>query len=350
MTDISKHTQLPTIQAIYEKYEAKRDNAHRPHLGASQIGHPCDRFLWYQFHWCDHDEPEGRVLRLFNHGDVEEDRIVKDLRDIGATVLDVDPDTGKQFYFTAFGGHMGCSLDGAGQGFPESDKWHLLEFKTASAKRFAKLKKDGLEKWSPQYWAQIIIGMELSDLPRAMHLTTCKDTDEMYGERVKQNSKEAKKLLDRAERVIFSDDPLERISDRPDWYQCKFCCMHSICHGDRVAEVNCRTCSHSTAERDGTWSCSKHKKKLSLNEQREACKMHIMRPSLVPYAEAIDAGEYWVKYMHEGGEFYNSTEPGKDLRYTSHEMRAYNGKLPADNIVEQARDMFCGTLIGHEEC
>lgn len=344
MADITNHTQLPTIQAIYRHYEQSRGGGHRPHLGASQIGLPCDRFLWYQFHWCDSKTPEGRVLRLFDHGDVEEERIVRDLRNIGVTVYDVDPDTGRQFLFTAFGGHFGCSLDGVGQGFEESSKWHLLEFKTASSKRFAQLKKDGLVKWSPQYWAQVIVGMDLAGLERTMHLTTCKDTDEMYGERVRSNSNEARQYLNRAERIIFSEEPLEKVSERPDWYQCKFCDMWDVCHGERVAEVNCRTCVHSTAERDGTWSCAKWEKTLTKQEQRAGCNSHLMRPSLVPYASATDAGDDWVQYSHEGGTFYNATERG-EYAYTSHEMRAAQ-KLPLEPEAEAIRLRFDGEVEG----
>ena len=345
MANISDHTQLPTIQAIYRNYEQSRPNGHRKHLGASQIGHSCDRYLWYQFHWCDKEQPEGRVLRLFDHGDVEEERLVRDLRAIGVTVYDIDPDTGRQFTFSAFGGHFGISLDGVGQGFEESDAWHLLEFKTANRSKFQQLKKDGLKKWNPQYWAQIIIGMKLAGLPRTMHLTTCKDTDEIYGERVRPDEDHALRLLNRAERVIFSEEPLERVSDRPDWYECKFCCMHSICHGDQVAQVNCRTCVHSTAERDGTWSCSKWEKTLSTQEQRAGCSHHLMRPQLVPYAEAVDAGDGWVKYRHDGGEFYNSIDRG-DRCYNSQEMRSASQRLPLDPEAEAIRLKFDGEVKG----
>lgn len=350
MADISQYAQLLTVQAIYRNYEERREPAHRPHLGGSQIGHPCDRYLWLQFRWADHPKFDGRMLRLFDHGNVEETRLVRDLRNIGVTVYDVDPDTGKQFNFTAFGGHFACNLDGVGHGLPESSKWHMLEFKTASAKNFAKLKSAGLKKWNPQYWAQVIVGMELADLPRALHLTTCKDTDEIYGERVRAESKEAERLLNRAERVIFSESPLDRVSDRPDWFACKFCAMHSICHGDRVAEVNCRTCVHSTPERDGTWSCREHERTLSVDDQRAGCKSHLMRPDLVPYAEAVDSGPGFVEYRtKDGSKFWNCEEgvrhPGEH-RYYSREMRAATGTLPLPPDIEALRQAFDARIDG----
>jgi len=39
----------PIVKAIYQRYEENRRNAHRPHLGGSQIGNICSRALWYQF-------------------------------------------------------------------------------------------------------------------------------------------------------------------------------------------------------------------------------------------------------------------------------------------------------------
>ena len=343
MADISQYAQLPTVQAIYGWYEDQRQH-HRTHLGGSQIGHHCDRYLWYQHKWCDHDEPEGRVLRLFDHGDCEEERIVRDLRRIGATVYDVDPSTGKQFSFSAFGGHFGLSLDGAAQGIPESEKWHLLEIKTASSKRFTKLKKDGLKKWSPQYWAQVIVGMELSGLDRTLHLTTNKDTDEIYGERVRADSKEAERLLSRAERVIFSEEPLEKISERPDWYECKYCPMYKICHQGGTAEVNCRTCVHSTAQRDGTWHCARHDKTLSTKEQREGCGYHLFRPHVMGHGEATDAGDDWIEYQGAHGTFRNGVERGKGV-YTSAELRA--GEIfPLPDELEEARLRFEGEVVG----
>jgi hypothetical protein len=34
---------------IYAAYERNADSGHRPHLGASLIGNPCERHLWYVF-------------------------------------------------------------------------------------------------------------------------------------------------------------------------------------------------------------------------------------------------------------------------------------------------------------
>jgi len=225
---------------------------------------------------------------------------------------------------------------------PESSKWHLLEFKTSNDKGFRALKKEGVEQNKPQHYAQMQVGMELAGLNRAMYLAVNKNSDEMYGERLHRDEQHAQSLLDRAEKVVFSEEPLERISDRSDWFECKFCDMHALCHGTKVAEVNCRTCVHSTPERDGTWSCAKHGTTLSTEEQRKGCDRHLMRPSLVPGHEATDAGVDWVEYDSVWYNHCDGVAGGRHC-YTSAEMRAAD-QLPLEDAAEDIRQGFDGEV------
>ena len=63
---------------------AQRKNDHRPQLvGGSQIGNECSRALWYQFRWAWSPDFDGkRMLRLFETGDREEDRVLENLKAI----------------------------------------------------------------------------------------------------------------------------------------------------------------------------------------------------------------------------------------------------------------------------
>lgn len=302
MASIAQHTISPTVQAIYASFERNRNGGHRKHLGGSQIGVECERALWYQFHWCASPTFDGRMLRLFDHGDVEETRMVRDLRAIGATVHEIDPDTGRQWNFTAFGGHFGLSLDGIAKGVPESSKWHSLEFKTHNDRSFKQLAKKGVEEAKPVHYAQMQIGLHLSGIPRAMYLAVNKNTDELYSERLKPSQKQGEALLDKAERVIFSEEPLDRISTNPDSFACKWCDMHAICHGSAPSEVNCRTCAHSTAKRDGTWECEKFDEVI---DKGMACAHHMYRPGLID-ADPVDASDDWIEYQRpDGSRFRN---------------------------------------------
>ena len=343
MTDITKHLPTQTVQRIYESYVANREPAHRMHLGGSQIGHHCTRYLWLQFHWAGHEEHDVRKLRLFDHGNHEEPRLVADLRATGAKVYDVDPASGRQFSFPAFGGHFGISLDGCTQGIPESSAWHVLEFKTANDKSFAGTKKKGVEKDKPQHYVQMQIGMHLSGMERALYLIVNKNTDDLYMERATYIKKTAERYMDRAERIIFSEDAsdTQKISDDPAWYQCKMCPMHALCHTGGNAEVNCRTCLHSTAQRDGTWHCAKHDTTLDEATQRAGCGDHLYRPGLVGIGKAVDAGDDFVEYQatttaggRPGATFRNG--PYGRHSYTSREIE-HAAALPLSDDMEALR-------------
>lgn len=272
-----------TVAAIYRGYEERRGEELRPHLGASQIGHPCSRALWYGFRWALAMDFDGRMLRLFETGQLEENRLIRDLRHIGVEVSAFDPD-GNQWRVSALGGHFGGSMDGCAVGIPEAPKtWHVLEFKTHNLKSFTDLQAKGVMEAKPMHYAQMQVYMELTGMTRALYLAVCKNDDHLYAERVEHDPVAAAKLLAKAERIIFSDEPPARISDNASWWECKFCDYHPVCHGEAVALVNCRTCAHVTAARDGTWRCEVDHtdEPITLEEQRHGCHLHRYNPHLL---------------------------------------------------------------------
>jgi len=299
---LERYVTTKTVRAIYDHYEKMRKNGHRSHLGGSQIGNECERALWYQFRHASTVSFDGRILRLFETGDREEDRLVANLRAIGVNVWDRDPDTGRQIRFTACGGHFALSLDGVGEGFEESGKPHTLEFKTMSEKNFRAMERDGLQKSKPIYWAQCQIGMHLSGLDRCAFIAVNKNSDEIYMERVKADPAEGMMLLAKAERIIFSDKPPARINDDPSFFICKFCDYRAVCHDGQPLDFNCRTCVHSTPERDGDgkWSCA-------LGRDMVPCERHLFNPYAMPW-EMTDAGEDWIEYTTPDGEVIRNHE------------------------------------------
>ncbi len=303
----------PTRDAIYAAYEAQRGDGFRAHLGASIIGKPCARALWYDFRWTTQVSHEGRILRLFETGQREEDRLVRNLRETGATVLEVDPDTGRQFSVQAHGGHFGGSLDGVAIGILEAPKtWHVVEFKTHGVKSFRDLMTKGVEVSKPQHAAQMQVYMHLTGITRAIYIAVCKDTDELYVERIRVNADAGSRHLVKAGRVIYADRPLSRISEDPSWFECRFCDHHDHCHGDAPAARNCRTCLHATAIESG-WHCARHDRGLSVADQRAACTRHLFIPDLVP-GEVIAADKDFVTYhLRDGTTWTNDARDGEEV-------------------------------------
>lgn len=287
---------LPTVTKIFQKYVDRNGDWRRPHLGASLIGTVCERSLWYTFRWCTNPNFSGRMLRLFDSGYQQEPRLVKDLRDVGVTVYELDPETGKQIHFEMFGGHYAGSCDAIAQGFEESKAWHVLEFKTASTKSYSKISGSGVQIAKPLHFYQMQQYMSWAGLDRAYYLCVNKDNDEIYGERVHLNKDIPERLEQKAQRVIFAQSPGQPISDNDKHPECRFCTHKGVCRG-KLPEVNCRTCAMVTPEENGTWTCKG--RVLCLDEQKAVHTCHVFIPALVgreptdsdPEAGTISYGE-----------------------------------------------------------
>jgi hypothetical protein len=326
-----------TVRAIYEAYEKRRaDEPARGYLGASVIGHACDRHLWLSFRWAGAEAFEGRMLRLFDTGQRAETRFVDELRMIGATVHEVGED-GKQFAVVACNGHFRGHMDGAVLGLPEAPKtWHVAEFKTHNAKSFKDLQAKGVREAKPMHWAQTQVYMLLTGMERALYLAENKDTSELYAERIHLEKVEAERLIQRAERLVAAAEPPPRLSADPAWHVCKYCPFHQQCHGTEAPAVNCRTCTHSTPAAEGSWSCGFHAAPgMPIEWQRQGCDEHRYIPLLL---ERIgkpvdgDATANTVTYQApDGGIFTNGAPPAG---FASEEIRACQDKRALTAIPE----------------
>jgi hypothetical protein len=281
---------------IYRHYEKVAEDWRRPHLGASIIGSACNRHLWYGFRWAVARKFGGRLLRLFKRGDIEEDWVVDDLKAIGIELEAIDPESKEQWRFSWFGGHFGGSCDGVGKGFPDAPKsWHVFECKTSNTKWFKAMLKGGVQKANPKHYAQMQTYMHGFrergwDVSRAYYVMVCKETDQIYSERVRYDKVEADAIMHRAELIVGSPEPLSRIQEDPTRIECKFCDHRGVCHFERVEELerNCRTCTSVTPLEDGTWFCEHWQRRLDVAEQRKGCSKHLFIPSLLPW-DPVDA-------------------------------------------------------------
>jgi hypothetical protein len=292
---------LPEIQSeTSAAIERAWAEAQVPHddatLRASKIGDPCDRRLWFGFRWAHAPERHsGRALRIFETGNIEEDRLVEDLRRIGCHVDATDPETGEQYEVSFLAGHFTGHTDGEVEGVPEAPKTrHLLECKTHNDKSFKELKRLKVREAKPMHFAQMQIYMHGRALTRALYVAVNKNDDEIYTERVEYDPAFALAVLARAERLIRSDKApariVESLADKMAW-QCTFCPAKAVCHDGALPRRTCRTCIHATPEMDGSgrWSCVRHLiQSLSPDQQRQGCPNHLYLPDLVP-GEQVDA-------------------------------------------------------------
>lgn len=346
-----------TVTKIFCEYKKLGDSElTRGYLGASSIGSHCDRFLWYCFrHCCTPDFP-GRLYRLFETGDREEERMVANLRMIGCEVHDTNS-SGEQFEVSEFGGHFSGHMDGCALGIPEAPKtWHVLEFKTHNAKSFRELVKRGVSESKPQHFAQMQVYMHLTGMKRALYLAVNKDTDELFSDRIRYDKEYCIGLMEKAKRIITTNEPPPRPYNRSDYYLCGWCDAKAICWGSEksalpIAELSCRQCCHATPaiDREGAvWICEKYN---SLTKETP-CKEHLCLPVLFHFASPTDYKR--DEKEHESIGFTNELggmewwHGEADGCYSSKELMVISpGVLHTGVIVAKAKEIFKGEIIKH---
>lgn len=316
-------------------HEAKVEKP-RPHMGASILGHACDRWIWLSFRWAVRQKFPGRLLRLFRRGHLEEAQIMKDLDMIGV-------EFSKRQAHVNFGSHVSGSADAIiERGVPEATETrHIAEFKTHNKKSFDGLEKSGVKAAKPDHWAQMQVYMHGMFIERALYVAVCKDDDRIYTERIKYDKETAEKLVSRGKRLALDERLPPPVSTDETWYQCRWCPAHDFCHGSKLTqEVNCRTCAHSTPKEDGTWRCERHAADgIPYEYQLTGCPSHVLHPDLVPWKQSGTVGEWTAKYEIDGVIVANGEEG-----FSSREIVA-NPAGCASPVVHKIKETWPGAEV-----
>lgn len=269
----------PTLAAVDEALEKAQDTTPRPYLGASQVGEPCARKLWYSFRWAKRPQFTAKTLKCFEDGHLGEDLQARRLRMVPTIQLSTHNPEGEQWGISDHEGHFKGHCDGFIKGLKQAPVTpHVWEHKVCNEKKFAQLgklkrekgEKEALLHWDEVYYAQAQVYMLKFELSR--HYLTCSTPGgrETVSVRTELNRDAANGYLQRAKSIIVSDAPPVRISEQATDYRCKMCDYHSICHDITPMSINCRTCIHSYPDSGARWSCNKHGD-LGIEKQREGC-------------------------------------------------------------------------------
>lgn len=296
------------------------DDGHRKHLGASLIGRECERELWYTFRWVKHKQFDGRMLRLFQRGHLEEARFIDYLQGIGCEVefmdttapmtllwhaesesyryvptakLDAEmsqeecdvtglvvydpPFTGMfheevaalrsvypeypQFRIEGCGGHFGGSLDAKIELPPKygaGDALFVNEYKTWATKPFSELTRDGLQVKKHEHFAQMsTYGYKLG-IKYGIYMAANKNDDDIHIEVVELDWKLGQRLEVKADRIIQSPTPPPKLSESVTFKTCAYCDMKGPCHENEPYERNCRSCARAQPVDQKQWYCHQH--------------------------------------------------------------------------------------------
>jgi hypothetical protein len=221
----------------------------RTYLGASRLGHACERALQFEFAGAPKDEGAdfgGQTLRIFEIGHQLEDLAIRWLRAAGIDLYTRKgnrPD-GEQFGFSVAGGRIRGHVDGIIANAPAVlglQTPALWECKTMNAKNWRACVKDGVTVSKPVYAAQIAIYqayMEASvpgiSTAPALFTAINKDTAELHHELVPFDAALAQRMSDRAVRILQATDAgdlLPRIAASRDFFECRFCAHAGRCWG-----------------------------------------------------------------------------------------------------------------------
>lgn len=334
-----------TLEKVYATWETEgnKDLGHRKHLGASVLGDPCERKLWYVFRWGSDITFNGRRLRLFNRGQLEESRFCDELRKAGVIVDDVAQD-GNQWRFSDCNGHVGGSMDAHLFGLLEHPKAHCVgEFKTHNEKSFTALQSSGVKAAKPLHYAQMQLYMHWSGMRKAFYMAVNKNNDELYTEFVDYDETHAKELVAKASRIITSDRAPSRMTEDQTHFECKWCDHRHTCHQEMPGALNCRTCAHSTPVANAEWHCTRNDARIDDKQQRAACDQHVFIPDFVPFAEVVDANpaENWVEYRKENGETFRNGPK----HWPSTELQHLPKELTNDAKLQRLREEFDGRVV-----
>ena len=305
----------------------------RSHLGASEIGHDCNRYLWYKFRWFFYETFSGRMYRLFERGHLEEMRFVKWLGGIGCKVQTDDfseqqlyydayndvhfisdlntvkqrPDFNKlitdvshisahvyyakfiglkipQFTVSGVNGHFGGSMDGKvwlpaeyldflqNKMKEEINNPVILEGKTkATGAGFFKLKENGVVLENDQHFTQQSTYGYKTGITHAIYMCSNKNDDDLHAELIKLNPTLGKQSVLKADKIINDKQPPEKLSVQSTFFKCKYCPARFVCHENAIPEKNCRSCVYSNPVENAEWYCDFWKSKIPKENIIEGC-------------------------------------------------------------------------------
>lgn len=310
----------PTLDAADRALEAEA--AASPYrtrtIAMGQVGGSCQRRAWYNFRWAFRERFNAITLKRFADGHTSEDVIIARLKKVeGIELVDKDPVTGKQFTYIDCDGHAKGKCDGKITGILQAPKkLHVFEAKAVAEKKLAEFRKikaevgekQTLKKWNEEYYGQAQLYMHYEETDRHYCVVASPGVRDWDSCRTEYDPAYALKLKARMVRILRSEYPLDKVSEKPDWFECRMCPMRGICHEGEMPDRNCRTCLHSTPIENGQWQCERWGKTLTPEEQAIGCPAHKLLPPLVP-GDIIMATDTAVHYrMGDGSEWIDGED------------------------------------------
>ncbi len=229
----------PTIAAMRLAIEAKQETKRRNYLGASLIGDPCPRKVWYDYNGYNKEPIPSQGLMAIEDGHRTEDLTAYRLRLVDGVDLVTHNADGSQVCFSDLGGKFKGHIDGLIFGIKQAPKtWHIWENKSCKHEKFNEFKrvkkkfgeKDALKNWNITYYVQHQLYMHYFECTRG-YLTVSYSGGRDYATcRTNYKKDIALQYIDRANKIVNASLAPTKVSEQSDYYLCRFCPFSNECH------------------------------------------------------------------------------------------------------------------------
>jgi YqaJ-like viral recombinase domain len=215
---------------ILAHYASHAEGKTRGYIGASMLGHACERRIWLEWNGAKipPQDPEklGSRQEKFDRGRHEEERLIKALQGAGYLVLD------RQGAFSVLNGNFQGHIDGII--LDEDGKKYVLEIKSANERNFTALQKKGIEAAFPGYYLQCQMYMHFLKIPQCLFLVVNKNNGEIYKAVFSENEAVISKGMAKLNKIIShgQDMPARLPADAagvPTIVPCQYCEFFNFC-------------------------------------------------------------------------------------------------------------------------
>ena len=214
---------MELVNTILTYITKNSDEDPRRYIGASSIGKPCARTVWYGYHGAEEEPINPRSQITFQIGKELESMILEYLKKSGIFIVS----QGKFFQdaeIQEFQGHVDGVIV-----LPDETR-AILEIKTAKDSSYNQFVKHGLKKWQEIYYSQLQSYMGMSGIHKGVLLAINKNTSEMHEEWIDFDYSWYQWLKTLAYTIKNTESAPPKISESPSYFICKQCQFKRVCH------------------------------------------------------------------------------------------------------------------------
>ena len=218
-------------------YATQAEQKTRGYIGASLLGHACERRIWLDWKAGGTKPPtqnlaktelleQGKREEKFDRGRHEESRLIKALQGAGYFLVD------RQLSFSAFEGNFKGHVDGII--LDEAKNKYVLEIKSCQERYFKAASKNGVQKTWHTYYVQCQMYMHFFDIGKTLFLAVNKNNGEIYQEILNRDEEEIANNLLKITRIISHGDniPATLVANDapPPKMPCQYCEFVNFCY------------------------------------------------------------------------------------------------------------------------